>query len=64
MAQALEEPAIITQGRSLDEIVTNVRDVVQLLFNESDAQLELLVKADTPVGTKKARSRRRRTRAA
>jgi predicted RNase H-like HicB family nuclease len=43
IALAIEEPSVITQGRTLDEIVNNVREVVQLMFNEPHANLELLV---------------------
>ena len=55
VAQALEEPGVLTQGRTLDEIVRNVREVVRLMFNEQDAQLELLVPPETLVGAKPKR---------
>jgi predicted RNase H-like HicB family nuclease len=59
VAQGLEEPGVITQGRTLDEIDRNVREVVRLMFDEPDVQLELLVPPGT-VG--EAASKRRRPR--
>jgi predicted RNase H-like HicB family nuclease len=43
IAQGLEEPAIITQGRSFDEIIENVREVWELLGNKTAVQIELIV---------------------
>jgi predicted RNase H-like HicB family nuclease len=43
IAQGLEEPGVITQGRSLDEIVANVREVVELMFDQSQVEIELLL---------------------
>jgi predicted RNase H-like HicB family nuclease len=60
IAQALEEPSVITQGRTINEIVRDVREVVELLFGETDAQLELLVPTGTVVGARKQKSRVRR----
>jgi predicted RNase H-like HicB family nuclease len=53
VAQALEEPSVITQGKTLDEIVRNVREVIQLLFRENEAQLELLVPSGTVIGKRR-----------
>jgi predicted RNase H-like HicB family nuclease len=64
IAQALEEPSVITQGRTLDEIVKNVREVVQLMFDETNVQLELLVPSGTFVGSRKPRPRSRKRRPA
>ena len=64
VAQGLEEPGVITQGRTLDEIVMNVREVVQLLFGEKDAQLELLVPPGAFVAGKRQRPRKRRAKPA
>jgi predicted RNase H-like HicB family nuclease len=60
VAQALEEPGVVTQGRTLDEIVRNVREVVELMFDEKDAQLELIVPSGTTLGAKRQRSRTRK----
>ena len=43
IAQGLEEPGVITQGRTLDEIVANVREVVELMFNQKQVEIELLL---------------------
>jgi predicted RNase H-like HicB family nuclease len=43
IAQGLEEPGVITQGRTLDEIVANVREVVELMFNRKNVDIELLL---------------------
>jgi|GEM_PF-2546630 len=59
IAQALEEPGVLTQGKTLEEIVQNVREVVELMFNETDAQLELLIPPGTLVGGKKPRQKAR-----
>jgi predicted RNase H-like HicB family nuclease len=46
IAQGLEEPGVITQGRSLDEIVENVRQVIELMFNQKNVDIELLLTAN------------------
>ncbi len=43
VAEALEEPGVMTQGRTLDEVVSNLREVIQLMFDSNDAQLELIL---------------------
>ena len=43
IAQGLEEPGVITQGRTLDEIVANVREVVELMFDHKQIDIELLL---------------------
>jgi predicted RNase H-like HicB family nuclease len=43
IAQGLEEPGVITQGRTLDEIVANVREVIELMFERKDVDIELLL---------------------
>ena len=43
VAQGLEEPGIITQGRTLDELVFMVRDAVELMFDEKNVEIELLL---------------------
>lgn len=42
-ATAMEDPSVFTQGRSLDEIVENIREVADLLHGEKDVQIELVV---------------------
>ena len=43
IAQGLEEPGIITQGKTLDELVFMVRDAVELMFGEKNVEIELLL---------------------
>ena len=44
IAQGLEEPALITQARSLDELLANIREVVELLeIGDKDLHIELIV---------------------
>jgi predicted RNase H-like HicB family nuclease len=45
IAQGLEEPGVITQGRTLDEIVANVREVVELMFDQKNIEIELLLRS-------------------
>ena len=59
IAQGLEEPGVITQGRTLDEIVANVREVVELMFNRKDVAIELLLSSRLTVGGRRAQDRRR-----
>ena len=43
IGQALEEPGVITQAKSLDELVANVRDAAALLLNAKQIHVELIV---------------------
>jgi predicted RNase H-like HicB family nuclease len=43
VAQALEEPGVITQGRTYDELITNILDAAELLLGKSDFHIELLI---------------------
>ncbi len=45
VAQGLEEPGVITQGHTLDEIVRNVREVMELMFGARQVQIELILPA-------------------
>src|SRR5258706_7595212 len=36
VAQGLEEPEVITQANTLDELITNIRDAAELLLEERD----------------------------
>lgn len=42
-ARAMEDPAVFTQGRSLDEIIANIREVAELMHGEKQVQIELVV---------------------
>lgn len=48
-AHALEDDSIHTQARTIDEVVRNIREVVQLLTNESEVSIELIVPAQVNV---------------
>jgi predicted RNase H-like HicB family nuclease len=60
-AHALEDSSVITQGRTLDEVILNVREVVDLLYGEKAVQVELILPPDLLV--RPADSRRVRKRA-
>jgi len=55
IAQGLEEPGVITQGRTLDEIVANVREVVELMLGEKRVDIELLLSPTLKVPSKQKR---------
>ena len=47
--QAIEDERIFSQSRTLDEAVVMIRDVLDLVKGEKDAELRLIVPADLPV---------------
>lgn len=53
-ARALEDPGVLTQGKTLDEVVANIREVVELLHGEKEVQVELIL----PPALKLANARR------
>ena len=60
VAQGLEEPGVITQGLSFDELIANVRDAARLLLQEEDIQIELLVPSEVRPAKAAAGARRKR----
>jgi len=48
-AHALEDDSVHTQGRTLNEITANVREVVELLHGEQDVQIELVIPHDLAI---------------
>lgn len=48
-AHALVDDSVHTQGKSLDEITANIRDVIETLFGERDVQIELLIPSSVRV---------------
>jgi predicted RNase H-like HicB family nuclease len=61
IAQGLEEPGVLTQGKTLDELVVNVRDAASLLLGVKDIYIELVLPSDVRVGASRrpgSRSRR------
>ena len=43
VGRVLERPGVTTQGRTLDELVSMVRDAVELMWEEKEVGLELIV---------------------
>jgi len=48
-AHALEDDSVHTQGKTLDEITTNIREVADLLHGEANVQVELIVPSTLPL---------------
>ncbi len=46
IGQGLEEPGVLTQGKTLDDLVHNLRDAAELLTGESNVYIELALPAD------------------
>ena len=59
IGRVLERSGVTTQGRTLDELVSMLRDAIKTLWGEKDVQLELVL---APDATTSARSRARRRR--
>ena len=64
IAQGLEEPGVITQGRTLDEIVANVREVVELMLGRKRVDIELLLGPTLKVPANRRRAAAKATGAA
>ncbi len=60
-AHALEDDSVHTQGRTLDEITENIREVAELLRGEKRVQVELVVPAALTLPNR-AKTTRRRTK--
>jgi predicted RNase H-like HicB family nuclease len=60
IAQGLEEPGVITQGRTLDEIVANVREVVELMFDQKQVEIELLLSSRLALPKVRSTAQKRR----
>jgi predicted RNase H-like HicB family nuclease len=43
VAQGLEEPGVITQAKTFDELIPNIRDAAELLLEERDIHIELVI---------------------
>lgn len=55
--QAEEDESIFSQARTLDEAVLMIRDVLDLMKGESDAELRLIIPAQLPVDDAKRSGR-------
>ena len=63
VARALEDASVFTQGRSLDEITENIREVADLLHGERNVQVELVIPpAVKPTGRRTTNRRIQATR--
>ncbi|HYE21846.1 MAG TPA: type II toxin-antitoxin system HicB family antitoxin [Tepidisphaeraceae bacterium] len=54
VAQALEEPGVITQGRTFDELIANVRNAAELLLEDKDIHIELVIPASVRLSRPKS----------
>lgn len=48
-ARSLENSSVHTQGRSLDEVTANIREVADLLLGEQSVQIELVIPSNLPL---------------
>ena len=46
VAQCLEEESCVTQGRTLQETIRNMREVLELMLNAKNPQLEVRLRHD------------------
>jgi predicted RNase H-like HicB family nuclease len=54
----LEDPSVITQGRTLDEVLVNIRDVVALLYDEQPVQVELILPPELTIESAAVKGKR------
>ena len=62
VGRVLERSGVTTQGRTLDELVSMLRDAIKALWGEKDVQLELVLAPDATISAR-SRTRRRRSSA-
>ena len=48
-AHSLEDDSAHTQGRTLDEITVNIREVAHLICGDQDIHVELMIPSDVKV---------------
>ncbi|MDB5291734.1 MAG: hypothetical protein JWL69_2975 [Phycisphaerales bacterium] len=53
-ARAMEDSGVFTQGRTLDEIIANIREVAFLMYDEKNVQVELVVPPGVPAGVRRS----------
>ena len=58
IAQGLEEPGVITQARSFDELMANLRDAAAALLGSGAPIIELIVPEGVVAGPKRPARRR------
>jgi predicted RNase H-like HicB family nuclease/predicted RNA binding protein YcfA (HicA-like mRNA interferase family) len=49
-AEALEDSGIFTQGKTIDEVVENIREVAELIRGQKRVHIDLLLPADLQIG--------------
>lgn len=59
IGRVLERTGVTTQGRTLDELVSMIRDAIEALWGEKDVQLELVLASPVARSTR-ALARRRK----
>ena len=62
VGRVLERNGVTTQGQTLDELVSMLRDAIEALWDERDVQLELVL-APSVVPSVRTRSARRKASA-
>lgn len=62
VGRVLERAGVTTQGRTLDELVSMLRDAIKTLWAEDNVHLELVLSPEGSVPTQ-SRTRRRKTSA-
>lgn len=62
IGRVLERSGVTTQGQTLDELVSMLRDAIEALWDERDVQLELVL-APSVVPSAHTRSARRKASA-
>lgn len=43
VGRVMDRPGVVTQGRTLDELIFMLRDAIELMWNEKDVHFELSV---------------------
>ncbi len=59
IGRVLERGGVTTQGRTLDELVSMLRDAIEALWDERDVQLELVLAPGAAVSTRPRTARRK-----
>ena len=52
-AHALEDDSVHTQGKTLDEITANIREVAELLCGDKEIQVELVVPSEVQMSQRR-----------
>lgn len=63
IGQGLEEPGVITQARTLDDLLANVRDAASLLLGVKSLHVELILPPAVAVSAARRTARPQRRKA-